>query len=151
MAKEQTAAVAAPATPAVVKHPTRFNHVFLVDVADNGALREVAVVKEEANGTIYYVDIASLDNFDKGRLKSLVTSQHADKYPLWDLMSQATLSNGKNALDYFHQLVKVKQAPGSVNTALGGGLAGVMPQNNSMVGSGFTDPTSGTTGGESSL
>lgn len=152
MAKnEQTAAQAAPQQPAVVKHATRFNHVFLVDTADNGQLREVAVVKEEANGTLYYVDIATLDNFDKGRLKSIVTSQHTDKYPLWDLMSQVTLSNGKNALDYFHQLVKVKAAPGSVNTALGGGLATVSAQGNTIVGAGFTDPSSGTMGGEGSL
>jgi hypothetical protein len=129
--------------PAFEKISTQFRHVFLIDTADNGQLREVAVVKEEDNGTVYYIDIATLDNFDKGRLKSIVTSQHADKYPLWDLMSQVKLSNGKNALDYFHQLVKIKAAPGTVNTALGGGLATVAAQRNDLVGTGFTDPSSG--------
>jgi len=137
----------APKKPLVVKHPTTFKHVFLVDVQDNGQMREVAVVKEEYNGTLYYIDIASLDNFDKGRLKKIVTSTHADKYALWDLMSQQTLSNGKNALDYFHQLVKVKRAPGDVNTAMGGGLLGVSVEGNQMIGSGFTEPGSGTIDG----
>jgi hypothetical protein len=124
----------------LTKIPTRLNHVFLIDPLDNGQLREVAVVKEDENGSLYYIDIALLDQVDKARLKGLVTSQHADKYALWDLMSQVTLSNGKNALDYFHQITKTKLAPGTVNTALGGGLMGVRSESNAMVGSGFTDP-----------
>ena len=139
---------AAPAKkPGVPKQQTPFHHVFLIDIQDNGQMREVALVKEEANGTLYYIDIMSLDNFDKGRLKRIVTSTHADKYPLWDLMSQQTLSNGKNALDYFHQLVKVKRAAGDVNTAMGGGLAGVGLESSNVIGTGFTEPGSGTIDG----
>jgi len=145
MANEKQVAV--PNKNAVKKHPTSFHHVFLVDIQDNGQMREVAVVKEEVNGTLYYIDIMSLDNFDKGRLKKIVMSTHADKYPLWDLMSQQTLSNGKNALDYFHQLVKVKRAPGDVNTSMGGGLMGIPLENNAIIGTGFTEPGSATIDG----
>lgn len=135
------------AVPSVVKHPTPFQHVFLVDINDDGQLREVAVVKEEANGTLYYVDIMSLDNFDKGRLKKIVTNQHADKYPLWELMAQETLSNGKNGLDYFHQLVKVKHGKNHVNTSMGGGLGGVPIESSKVIGTGFSDPSSATVDG----
>lgn len=125
--------------------PTSMNHIFFFDVEGDGRLREVAVVKaakthEGAVQSVYYIDIALLDNVDKGRLKGLVTGQHADKYELWDLMSQGTLNNGKNALDYFHQLVRTVHGPGATNTALGGGLVGVKIESNAMVGSEFGDP-----------
>lgn len=143
MAAETKGAPAAPAKPAIARHPTPFKHVFLVDVADNGQLREVAIVKEHANGSLSYVDIALLDMTDKGRLKKLISGQHADKYQLWELMDQETLSNGKNALDYFHQMVKTKAAPGHVNTNMGGGLADVPMASNRVVGSNFTDTSGG--------
>ena len=126
----------------IEKHSTAFHHVFLVDINDDGQLREIAVVKEDENGTLYYIDIVSLDNTDKGRLKALVTNIHADKYALWDLMSQQTLSNGRNALDYFHQLVKVKSAPGTPNTTFGGGLATVKAETNRIVASEYSNPAS---------
>ncbi len=96
------------------KKQTQVNHVFLVDVDDSGLLKEVAVVKEEDDGTLYYIDIDSLHNIDKARLKKIVTSIHSDKYPLWELLSQAKLSNGMNALDFFHyNCIKVKRPKGA--------------------------------------
>jgi hypothetical protein len=71
-----------------------------------------------------------------------VTSRHADKYELWDLLSQSTLSNGKNALDYFHQLTKVEHGQGAVTTGFSASLANVPTQGESIVGSEFSDPTS---------
>ena len=126
----------------ITKQETPFRHVYLVDIHDDGQLREVAIVKEEDNGTLYYIDIVSLDQVDKGRLKALVTNIHADKYALWDLMSQQSLSNGQNALDYFHQLVKVKTAPGTTNTKFGGGLSTVRAESNKIVGSESSNPSS---------
>lgn len=127
---------------------TRMHHIFNFDVNDDGRYREVAVLKlskgiDNSISAIHYVDIALMDNVDKGRLKALVTNVHADKYELWDLMSQNTLNNGKNALDYFHQLAKVVNGSGAINTAMGGGLAGVQAENNQMIGSQFTDTGSG--------
>lgn len=127
--------------------PTGLNHIYYFDVAGDGRLREVAVVKmaKLPDGTVqsvYYIDVALLDNVDKGRLKAIVTNRHADKYELWDLLSQNTLSNGKNALDYFHQLTKVENGPGAVNTGFSGGLAGVAPEGSSVIGSECSDPQS---------
>ena len=127
--------------------PTSLNHIYYFDMLGDGRFREVAVVKvdKNENGTtrsVYYIDIALLDTVDKGRLKSIVTNRHADKYELWDLLSQSTLSNGKNALDYFHQLTKVEHGAGAVNTGFSGGLAGVAVQDAQVVGSEFSDPTS---------
>jgi hypothetical protein len=139
---EDTSIVAAPPVKRFPRQATRFPQLFMLDVSDNGQLREVALVKEDEGGSIYYIDILSLDLFDKGRIKTLVTSQHATMYPLWDLMSQQTLSNGKNALDYFHQLVRVKQGAQSVNTVFGGGLSSVRAESTGLVGQEFTNPNS---------
>lgn len=137
--KEAKATVAAPERPSIPKQKTAFQHVFLVDINDNGILREVAVLKEDPiSGTLIYIDIALLDNIDKGRLKRLVTSVHADKYALWELMDQDRLPNGMNALDYFHQMTRTKAAPGYVNTSMGGGLAGARMESSSIA-AGFTN------------
>lgn len=101
-------------TGQIDKKATKISHVFLVDIDDSGLLKEVAVVKEDTDGTMYYIDIDSLHTIDKARLKKIVTSIHADKYPLWELLSQARLSNGMNALDFFHfNCVKVKRPKGA--------------------------------------
>ena len=99
----------------ITKQATDLPHIFRVDVDDSGLLQEVAIVKEEDDGTIYYIPVSSLHQIDKQRLKKIVTSVHADKYPLWELLSQATLSNGMNALDFFHfNCVKNKRPKGAL-------------------------------------
>jgi hypothetical protein len=153
---DATAALPAPEKPARPKvpglerrlSPTTLHHVYNFDIKGDGRFREVAVVKmvKHADGSVqsvYYIDIQLLDNIDKGRLKQAVTNVHADKYQLWDLLSQIKLSNGKNALDYFHQLTRVEHGPGATNTQMGGGLAGVRAENNLIVGAEFSDPASG--------
>lgn len=127
---------------------TGMNHIYHFDVSGDGRYREVAVVKMVRNGdktvrSVYYIDVALLDTVDKGRLKGIITNRHADKYELWDLMSQNVLSNGKNALDYFHQLTRVEHGKGALTTGMGGGLGAVPVESNSMIGSDFSDPTSG--------
>lgn len=133
--------------------PTTMNHIVYFDIADDGRYREVALVKMDKNKdntvrSIYYIDVALLDNIDKGRLKSIVTNQHANKYELWDLLAQNTLSNGKNGLDYFHQLTRVVHGAGAVNTAFEGGIASARPEGNTMVGSEFSPPDSASLDGQ---
>ena len=144
--------LAAPAgAPKAVKNPglesrlkpSGMHHIFVLDILGDGRLREVAVVKmvKDHTGaiqTIYYIDVALLDNVDKGRIKAIVTSTHADKYEMWDLLSQNTLNNGKNALDYFHQLARSVNGPGAINTNLGGGLANIRTEGNALVGAEFS-------------
>ena len=119
--------------------PTKLNHIFLCDIDDTGLLKEIAVVKKTADGSIFYIDIDPLHPIDKARIKKIVMSPHADKYELWDLMSQSRLSNGMNALDFFHSnCVKVKRPKGA--RAATGSLADVGLANDKMIGSDFTNP-----------
>lgn len=93
---------------------TDLPHIFLMDVNDTGIFEEVAVVAELPDGTVCYIQIANLHQIDKARIKKVVTSQHAKMYPLWELLSQARLSNGCNALDYCHvNFVKQKRPKGA--------------------------------------
>ena len=154
-ATEAAPALAAPAqavkrTPGLERRlsPTTLHHIYNFDIQGDGRVREVAVVKMVKNQegsvvSVHYIDIQLMDNIDKGRIKSAVTNVHADKYQLWDLLSQIKLSNGKNGLDYFHQVTRIVNGPGAVNTAMGGGLATVGVEGNFMVGADFSDPSSG--------
>lgn len=132
----------------IEKRPTDLKHVWLVDWNDDGLLKEIAVVKETADGTIFGIEIDKLHPIDKKRLKSVITSVHADKYPLWELLSQGRLNNGMNALDFFHMnYVKVKRPKGAV---IGGGLATVVldGEDSKMIGAEFADPRGGVVAGE---
>lgn len=122
--------------------PTSLPHIFLCDVDDSGLLKEVAIVKEYDDGSIAYVDIGSLHQIDKARIKKVVTGQHSDKYPLWELLSQSRFSNGINALDYVHvNFVKVKRPKGAraAQESLSNLSIGRMSDN--LIGSDFTNPS----------
>jgi hypothetical protein len=107
----------------IEKRQTNLHHVFLIDWNDDGILKEIALVMETPDGSIYGIEIDKLHPIDKSRLKKFLVSVHADKYPLWELLSQGQLNNGINPLDFFHMnYVKVKRPRGAV---LGGGLASV--------------------------
>jgi len=120
--------------------PTNMPHIFLCDVDDSGLLKEIMVVKKFNDGSIYYIDIDPLHMIDKGRIKKIISSPHADKYEAWELLSQARLSNGMNALDFFHSNnVKVKRPKGArANT---GGLESIAAYGtDKMIGSDFVNP-----------
>lgn len=135
----------------IEKIETNLHHVFLIDWNDDGLLKEIAVVMEDPrDGTLYGIEIDRLHPLDKARLKKFITSVHADKYPLWELLSQGRLNNGINPLDFFHMnYVKTKRPRGAI---LGGGLASVsIPKNlsgDAMIGSEFTHGDNGTVSGE---
>jgi len=133
LSTRQAAPKAAPAST--------LNHIEYVDVNNDGVLEEIAVVKRAEDGTLHYIDIAPLDVIDKARLKRIVTSQHADKYPLWELLAQSKLENGMNALDFFHSnLIKVKRGTGTTSTQFGGGLASAGTIEAKMPGMEFSNP-----------
>lgn len=119
---------------------TSLPHVFLCDIDDSGLLKEILVVKKFKDGSIYYVEIDPLHAIDKGRIKKIVSSQHADKYECWELLSQARLSNGMSALDFFHSNnVKVKRPRGA--RASTGSLEQISAYgNDKMIGSDFVNP-----------
>ena len=124
----------------IILTPTRLPHIFLCDIDDSGLLKEIMVVKKFKDGSIYYVEIDPLHSIDKGRIKKIVSSQHADKYECWELLSQARLSNGMNALDFFHSNnVRVKRPRGArANT---GGLETIASYgDDKVIGSDFANP-----------
>jgi hypothetical protein len=84
-------------------------HIYWIDIKGDSVMVEVAVMNKQSigDGPVSYIQLDMLDQVDKSRLAKLVKSRDADKYELWDLMANSTLGNGMNALDYFHQLVKV--------------------------------------------
>jgi len=85
----------------------------LVDLYDNGIGHEVIVMKEDkTNGDFYYIKVESLDDVDRKRMQTILMRRDARSLELWDLMSNITLGNGVNALEYFHQLVKIKTKSG---------------------------------------
>lgn len=119
---------------------SKLPHIYLCDVDDSGLLKEIMLVKKFDDGSIYYVEIDTLHNIDKGRIKKIVSSQHADKYECWELLAMSRLSNGMNALDFFHtNNVKVKRPKGA--RASSSGLDSVQAYgSDKMVGSDFTNP-----------
>lgn len=131
----------------IEKRPTSLRHVYLIDWDDNGIYKEIAVVMEAKDGSIFGIEVDKLHQIDKGRLKKYLVSMHADKYPLWELLSQGHLNNGVNVLDFFHQnYVKVKRPKGAV---IGGGLASVaVYASDKQIGSDFADPRGAVVSGE---
>lgn len=129
----------------VKKTATKLPHIFLVDIDDSGIEKEVAIMKEDVDGTIYYIDVAMLHPLDKQRLKKVITSVHADKYPLWELMSQSKISNGMNALDFFHNNYVKTKRPRGARPNPADSLLNVSPVvNDTLIGSQFTNPAEAT-------
>jgi hypothetical protein len=118
--------------PAAQKQPIQtirmfkgaFPHIWWLDLDGNGSLTECAVMKVFPSGDVNFIPVAQLDNIDKERLIKIINNRNADMYELWDLMSQITLGNGKNALEYFSQLVRARTASG-VEIPVGTGRMGV--------------------------
>jgi hypothetical protein len=119
---------------------TNMRHIFLIDWYDTGVLSECAVVATFPDGTINAILIETLHQIDKARLKKIISSTHAAHYPLWDLMSQAKLSNGLNALEYFHSnFVKQKRPKGAKMSQ--DSLANVNANiSDTIIGSDFANP-----------
>jgi len=120
---------------------TNIPHIFMVDIDDSGMYRECAIVKLFDDGSIAYVQVDTLHPIDKARLKKVVTSIHADKYPLYELLSQAKFSNGLNALDYVHtNFVKIKRPKGTSMTSNSILSTSIFKDADHMIGSDFVNP-----------
>jgi ABC-type uncharacterized transport system involved in gliding motility auxiliary subunit len=91
-----------------------YPHIKWIDLKNNGILTECAVLKQDSFGNTYYIEVPNLDGIDKQRLARIVGNRNATNFELWDLMSQITLNNGINALEYFHQLTKIITSEGVV-------------------------------------
>lgn len=96
------------------KMAEQYEHVQYLAVKPDGTEHECVIIKEFPNGDVAYVDLTKLDKIDLDRLTGIIRKRDANKYPLWDVMSNTTLRNGENALEYFHQLTEVLTTNGSV-------------------------------------
>lgn len=99
---------------AIQQHAGNLPHIKWLELKGDGVLTECAVLKTDGFGNIHYIEVPILDSIDKQRLARILTNRNAPTFELWDLMSQITLNNGVNALEYFHQLVKVISPDGVV-------------------------------------
>jgi hypothetical protein len=92
-----------------------FPHLRMIDLYRDGILYECAIVKEDKNnGDVFFIRIDHLDEIDRGRLRMILTKRNAATTALWDLMDQTALPNGMNALEFFHQFVKVRTQAGKI-------------------------------------
>ena len=91
---------------ALVKLKTQIPHVYRIDLYNEGLAHECAVLSTDKFGNTYYIKISDLDEIDRTRIGKILQHRYINQLPLWDVMSQTTLKNGMNALDYFQQLVK---------------------------------------------
>src|SRR6478736_1025792 len=104
-------------------------HVEWIDLHNDGILQEIIVMsKNQSNGDIYFIAIQDLDQIDRLRMLRVLRKKDASKYPLWDLLSNETLKNGMNALEFFHQLTKVRTRTGKI-----------LPVNSGRIGAYYTN------------
>jgi hypothetical protein len=90
-------------------------HVTLIDLFNNGIDYEVIVLKQNKhNGDTFFIRTDYLDDIDRNRAGMILSRRDAARYEAWDLFAQITLANGVNALEYFHQFVKVKTRSGEI-------------------------------------
>ena len=95
-------------------------HIKWIELKKDGIMHECAVMKTDPHGNVYFFELGKIDAIDKQRMARILKNRNADRHELWDLMSQTTLNNGVNALDYFHQLVKIISPLGVIYTPRGG-------------------------------
>lgn len=104
-----------------------YPHVEWIDLEGNGTLTEVAVVKKDSSNNVFFIKLTNLDIIDRRRLVNIITNRNAANFALWDLLSNATLGNGMNALNYFHQFVKVKTPRGQILDPGSGSIGAAVP------------------------
>jgi len=98
----------------VLKLKGKFPHINWIDLQGDGTVVECAVMREDVQGNVSYLQIDKLDNVDKQRLMKILKTRNIENMELWDAMSTVTLGNGLNALKYFHQLVRVITPNGQI-------------------------------------
>ena len=90
-------------------------HLRRVSLKNDNVYQEVIVMKEDGStGDIYYIATNELDVIDRQRMIKILNRRDSDAYPLYDLLANETLANGMNALEYFHQLVKIRTLNGDI-------------------------------------
>lgn len=91
----------------------RVPHIAEADIEGNGVGVAIAVVAiNPQNKDLLYIRLDRLDDIDLRRLTQILQTRDSARWPLWDLLLQKTLPNGQNAMEFFHQLVRVRTVTG---------------------------------------
>lgn len=96
-----------------------------LDLNRNGVAVEVTLINsipagvdenDEEQFEIWFIRNDELDVIDKQRLLEVLnkSARVGDFQPLYETLADVTLGNGVNALDYFHQYVKVLYPSGVI-------------------------------------
>lgn len=90
-------------------------HVRNLDIKNDGIEQEVVVMKEDPyNGDLYIIPTVDMDKVDRERIIKILSHRDATRLPLYEVMALEYLGNGMNALEFFHQLVKIRTVDGNV-------------------------------------
>ena len=104
-----------PNLPYYFEWSRQFAHIAAVDLYGKQYATEIAVMAIDArNGDLYFIRLDHLDQIDIKRLRQIILTRDSARYALWDLMSNKTLPNGMNALEFFQQFVMVRTAGGEI-------------------------------------
>lgn len=132
-----------PNLPYYFEWSRQFPHIAAVDLFGKQIATEVAVMAIDGrNGDLYFIRLDHLDPIDIKRLKQIILARDSARYALWDLMSNKTLPNGMNSLEFFQQFVKVRTIGGQI---VNPGQARGLPINPDFgykgpAANGYTDP-----------
>ncbi len=89
-------------------------HIEWIEIYGDGILHECAVLHIDQLGNRLFFQVNHLDTIDRNRLAHIMSDRNARTLPLYEIMRQKTLGNGINALQYFHQYVKILTPNGKV-------------------------------------
>ncbi|QDJ96491.1 hypothetical protein Xoosp13_305 [Xanthomonas phage Xoo-sp13] len=93
----------------------QYPHIAAVDLFGKNVANEIAVMAiDNRNGDLFFIRLDHLDPIDIKRLRQIILKRDSVRYALWDLMSQSTLPNGMNALEFFEQFVKIRTVGGQI-------------------------------------
>lgn len=88
-----------------------YNNILL-----DGKLQDVLIMHKISNTEMIILKICYLDNIDRNRLIAIFNKCEHTNIELWKILQYNTLSNGMNALEYFHQLITVIKTTKKNNT-----------------------------------
>ena len=104
-----------PNLPYYFEWSRQFAHIAAVDLFGKQIATEIAVMAiDNRNGDLYFIRLDYLDPIDIKRLRQIILARDSSRYALWDLMSNKTLPNGMNALEFFQQFVQVRTVGGEI-------------------------------------
>lgn len=97
-----------------VEKSGEYPHIEWIELNGDGIMHECIIMKRDRMGNVLFFKTNDLDEIDKRRVAGILMDRNARNFELWDLMSNKTLGNGVNALQYFNQLVRQLTPNGKV-------------------------------------